>query len=263
LTSTVTWLGQAGFLIELPAPRILVDPFLSEYPARLYPPPREESLSTGIDWLLVTHEHLDHLDLEFLPVLVEGSPHVGVVLPAPLVPLLDGIVAPDRIHGVAPGDSVELGNGVVVDVLPAFHGVEVADAYSDGADRGGVRFVGYVIRTPAGAIYHSGDSIVTDELLASVQGARIDVALLPINGRDYFRESEGLVGNMNIAEAVRVAAAGGAHTLVPMHWDLFRGNTASPGDAVQEVVALRVPLHVLTLARMVPYNLPPRDEVPR
>src|SRR5207248_3269286 len=109
----LTWLGQAGFLIEAPAARILLDPFLSEHPARLYPPPRYESLATGIDWLLVTHEHLDHLDLDFVPVLAKRSPELRVVLPAPLSRLLDGHIEPDRISGVAPGDSLELAGGVV------------------------------------------------------------------------------------------------------------------------------------------------------
>jgi L-ascorbate 6-phosphate lactonase len=257
-TTSLTWLGQAGFLIELQSQRILLDPFLSEHPARLYPPPRHESLTTGIDWLFATHEHLDHLDLDFLTVLAERSPDVGVVLPAPLAPLLEGIIQRNQIRGVAPADTVELADGVVIEVVPAFHAVEVADGYSDGSARGGVRFVGYVIRTPSGAIYHSGDTIVNDELLTAVQSAEIDVALLPINGRDHFRESEGLVGNMNVREAVRVAAAAGAHTLIPMHWDLFRGNTASPGSAVDEVVALEAPLHVLTVSRMRPFYLPPR-----
>jgi len=259
LTETrLTWLGQASFLIELPTARILLDPFLSDHPARLYPPPQDESLTTGIDWLLATHEHLDHLDLDLLPVLVERSPTVRLVLPAPLVPLLEEIVAPDRIRGVGPGDSVGLGDGIVVDVVPAFHAVEASDGYSGGSTGDGARFVGYVIRTPSGAIYHSGDSIVTDELLAAVQAKEIDVALLPINGRDYFRESEGLVGNMDAREAVRVAVAAGAHTLVPMHWDLFRGNTVPPGSAVDAAVALGAQLHVLTVARMLPFSLPSR-----
>jgi L-ascorbate 6-phosphate lactonase len=258
LTVQLTWLGQAGLLIELPSTRILLDPFLSEHPARLYPPPRDESLTTGIGWLLVTHEHLDHLDLGFLPVLAERSPDVRVVLPAPLAPLVEGIVRPDRICGVAPGDSLELGDEVGVDVVPAFHAVAVADGYSDGSTGEGARFVGYVIRTPAGTIYHSGDSIVTDEQLAAVRAAEIDVAILPINGRDYFREAEGLVGNMDVGEAVRIAVAAGAHTLVPIHWDLFRGNTVPPGNAVEEAVALGAPLHVLTVCRMVPFSLPSR-----
>lgn len=259
--TSLLWLGQAGFLIEFPRLRILLDPFLSDHPARLYPPPRDESLATGVDWLLVTHEHLDHLDLDFLSVLAERSPGLQVGLPAPIAGLLEGIIEPERVRSVVPGDSLELGDGVSAKVLPAFHGVEVADGYSDGASGGTARFVGYVIRTSSGAIYHSGDSIVNGDLLTAVQAAEIDVALLPINGRDYFRESEGLVGNMNAGEAVRLAVAAGAHTLVPMHWDLFRGNTVSPAWAVEEVVALAAPLHVLTVARMVPFRLSLRSGI--
>jgi L-ascorbate metabolism protein UlaG (beta-lactamase superfamily) len=63
---------------------------------------------------------------------------------------------------------------------------------------------------------------------------------------------------MDVGEAVRIAVAAGAHTLVPIHWDLFRGNTVPPGNAVEEAVALGAPLHVLTVCRMVPFSLPSR-----
>ena len=51
----------------------MIDPFVSDYDARLYPPPRAEPLAENIDWLLVTHDHLDHLDVDVLPILAGRS----------------------------------------------------------------------------------------------------------------------------------------------------------------------------------------------
>ena len=62
----------------------------------------------------------------------------------------------------------------------------------------------------------------------------IEVALLPINGRDAEREARGIVGNMAAVEAVELALAIGASTLVPYHWDGFEGNTVPPETAVDE-----------------------------
>lgn len=256
MNPSLTWLGQAGFLVEILGLRILVDPFLSDHEERLFSPPAVEPYVDGIDWLLVTHEHLDHLDVDFLPVLVEGSPGVTVVLPAPIVEQAARVAPAAKTVGVQPGDAVELSAEVSLDVLPAYHGVEMADAYSDGRGEDGLaRFVGYIIRAPGLSIYHSGDTLVTDELRAALSPHAVDVALLPINGRDYYREGLGLIGNMNDREAVQLALENGVRLLVPMHWDLYRGNTVRPGDAVDQAVG-DSGLHVLVPSRFATLPLP-------
>jgi L-ascorbate metabolism protein UlaG (beta-lactamase superfamily) len=106
------------------------------------------------------------------------------------------------------------------------------DAYGDGSSLGaGPRFVGYVVGG-ASRLYHAGDTIVTDELLSALLPLDIEVALLPINGRDAERESRGIVGNMDASEAVELALEIGAATIVPYHWDGFSGNTVPPGSVV-------------------------------
>ena len=103
------------------------------------------------------------------------------------------------------------------------------------------------------AIYHAGDTIVTDALVAALAPLTIDVALLPVNGRTYYREREGLVGNMGTRDAVALATELGARVLVPIHWDLFEGNTEWPGRVVDDAVQAGAPLHVVTLGRGVPW----------
>jgi L-ascorbate metabolism protein UlaG (beta-lactamase superfamily) len=228
----LTWLGQAGFLLETHGLRIVVDPWVSPHELRLIPPPPTELVADRIDWLLVTHEHLDHLDLPFLPVLLGRSPSVRIVLPRPLVPLVDPLISRTRVIGVEPGDTLDL-DGLEVVATPAFHGVTMDDAYGDGsALDGSPRFVGYVLGGEA-RIYHAGDTILDDALLSAVRGLGIETALLPINGRDAERESRGIVGNMNAAEAVELALAAGARRLVPYHWDGFAGNIVPPGTATE------------------------------
>jgi L-ascorbate metabolism protein UlaG (beta-lactamase superfamily) len=258
VSAELTWLGQAGFRLGVEGLQVLIDPFLSEYEARLFPPPDPVPLATGVDFLLATHDHLDHLDTGFLPTLAEHSPGATVVLPTPHVGQVDALGCGLATIGVQPGDSLELSEHVRLDVLPAWHGFEVADGYTEGRGDDGLghaRFVGYVVRTPELSIYHSGDTIVTDELREALASAAVDVALLPINGRDYFREAVGLVGNMDAREAVKLSEEAGVRLLIPMHWDLFAGNTVRPGTAVDEA-AEGSTLHVLTVARFTPMPLP-------
>jgi L-ascorbate 6-phosphate lactonase len=252
----LTWLGQSGFALFNGGTRVLIDPFLSEDPLRTRAAPDPATVANGIDWLLVTHEHGDHLDTGFLKVLLQRSPALRVMLPRPLVGALDGLCPPERVHGVSLGERIELAPHVSLEVMPAFHAVEVADGYDNGA-RGGTspRFVGYLLSFGGLLIYHAGDTLVTAELIDALSGRFVDVALLPINGRDYFREEAGLVGNMNVREAVMLAERVGVSTLVPMHWDLIEGNTERPGAVLDEVVAGDGRVHVLALAPLLPYRL--------
>jgi L-ascorbate metabolism protein UlaG (beta-lactamase superfamily) len=247
----ITWLGQAGFRIEVEETVFVVDPWISEHEDRITPSAPLELAADDVDVLLVTHEHLDHLDLPFLPSLLERSPDARVVLPAAIASHVEGIVSESRLVLVEPGYAVDL-NGVELRVTPAFHGVSLDDAYGDGsAVDGRPRFVGYMLGSER-RIYHAGDSIVTDELIEALETLGIDVALLPINGRDAEREARGIIGNMDAGEAVELALRIGASTLVPYHWDAVAGNTVAPGTVVD---AADGRLHVLVPARFRPLVL--------
>jgi L-ascorbate metabolism protein UlaG (beta-lactamase superfamily) len=253
----LTWLGQAGFLLSANGEAVLVDPFLSPHKLRTYPPPGLEVLGRDVSWLLATHEHEDHLDLRSLPVLLERFPRLHVVLPSPLAPRVASLLASDRIHPVQPGDLVA-GREVSIRPVPACHGVTIKDGYSTGrrAPSDPTPFVGYLLEFPGLTIYHAGDTIVNQEVLDALQNRPIDVALLPVNGRDYFREAAGIVGNLSVEEAVQLAAQLRVRVLIPMHHDLVYGNTERAGAVADFADQLGVPIHVVNLARFTSLRLP-------
>ena len=105
----LTWLGQAGFRIELGGVCIVVDPWASPHELRLAPPPPWAVVAEGIDWVLVTHEHLDHLDPPVLRLAVERSPTARVVIPGAIAPKRLGTTTwrrPAARSAVAPGATV-------------------------------------------------------------------------------------------------------------------------------------------------------------
>jgi L-ascorbate 6-phosphate lactonase len=227
----VTWLGQAGFRLDLGGSSLVVDPWVSPHENRLIPAPPPDLAADGATGLLITHEHFDHLDLDFLPAFLQHAPTATVVVPEALAGLVEEVVPKSQIVTVNPQDVVEVG-GIEIDVVPAIHGVTMDDAYGDGSSLGeGPRFVGYVFRgTPS--VYVAGDTIVTDDVANALSRLEIDVAMLPINGRDAEREAQGIVGNMDAGEAVELALAIGATRLIPYHWDGYAGNTVQPGTVV-------------------------------
>jgi len=69
------WLGHAGLLIEMRGKRLLVDPVFSQRPSptqlagpnkRFHPPPFDIQNLPAIDYILITHNHYDHLDYDFI-----------------------------------------------------------------------------------------------------------------------------------------------------------------------------------------------------
>lgn len=251
----LTWLGQAGFVLELGRSRVLIDPFLSDYESRRYPAGLAASELGQVDWLLSTHEHLDHFDVAWIPALLEHSPHLRVVAPSAMKQLAASVAGAERLTLVEPGHTLELAEGCSLEVVPAAHGVTVEAGYTDGSGPEGVQFVGYILRTATLGVYHSGDTLVTDAVLGALEGRSIDIALLPINGRSYFRERVGLVGNMSAREAVGLANRLGCRIVVPMHWDMFEGNTERPGAFVDEVDDLTARFHTVIPTRFAPIAL--------
>jgi L-ascorbate 6-phosphate lactonase len=248
------WLGQAGFVIEAAGVSVVVDPWLSSYELRLAPAPEAEDLPQTINRVLVTHGHGDHLDLPAITAICARRPALRVVVPAPLASLVSQHVPSARVDAVQPGDRL-IDEGLEIDVVPAWHGVTVADGYSSGPPGRPTPHVGYVMRIAGTAIYHSGDTIASAALIEVLRPMGVDVALLPINGRDFFREEAGILGNMDVAEAVRVAHAIGAGILIPMHHDMVRGNTTAVGAVADAVSQLDLPIVVVAPSRHLPIAL--------
>jgi L-ascorbate 6-phosphate lactonase len=253
MTPVLTWLGQAGFLVEYGDTRLLIDPFFGEHEARTFPPPPLDTFGARIDRYLITHQHLDHLDPVSLRAVAERSPDVIAIAPEPLRDMVEGL----PFEGVRPGERLDLPGAAALQVVRAVHALHPEDGYSEGGDP--PRFVGYVLEIEGMSIYHAGDTIADDRVLAGLEGVNVDVALVPVNGRDYFREQRDLAGNMDARDAVELATHVGASILVPIHWDLFRGNTERAGAAADAAAEAGLPVHVMTLSRERPWavTLPP------
>jgi L-ascorbate 6-phosphate lactonase len=235
MTILLTWIGQAGFLLGTPATRLALDPFLSDHPDRLYPAPVTVDDLAGSELVLASHQHLDHLDVPALADLLELDERVRVVVPAPAVADAAAAGLPaGRLVGAAPGRPLVAGD-VTVHPVPALHGVHVADAYHHGlpGDGDAVRYLGYVLDTPAGRLYHAGDTLRWPGQAELLARHRVEVALLPVNGRDAEREARDIVGNLDPGEALALARDAGVGTVVPMHYDLMDGNLGDPGECLR------------------------------
>jgi L-ascorbate metabolism protein UlaG (beta-lactamase superfamily) len=74
-------------------------------------------------------------------------------------------------------------------------------------------------------IYHSGDCIPFDGQTELLRSLDIDLALLPINGRDEIRSNKGIPGNFTIDEAIRLCLDADIGHLLCHHFEMFEFNT--------------------------------------
>ncbi len=250
------WLGQSGFRLRDPSggPVLFVDPFLSPHQGRTWEAPiSPEEMGRQADVILCTHEHLDHFDQPALKAAAGVSDsHFSLVVPEPIADQAVRLGLPDdRVTGAQPGQSLDI-RGASIHVVPARHGVNVSDAYTFGEQlsHGLVRYLGYVVELGGVRAYHAGDCIPYTAQAETVGVFHPHLALLPINGRDFYRETEeNLVGNMDFREAARLAVDLGVQALIPMHWELFPPNRGFPGDLAAYVAQFCPQLTVLTFGR--------------
>lgn len=256
---TLTWLGQAGFLLRSDSATVLVDGFLSPHPRRVVPPPVDPATLTGVDAILCTHEHRDHFDANTVLAVSKASPDAVIVVPEPIVDQVYELgIDKARVIGARDGQRVP-GLPFAIDPIPSEHGVNVSDAYDFGRSTpdSPARYLGYVIELGGARVYHSGDTTWWTGQEDAIRALGAHVALLPINGRDPVREEGNLVGNLDHREAALLADRAGVDLLVPMHWDMMVNNPGFPDHLVRVVHHLNLDLNLLVPRRMRPFHYTP------
>lgn len=155
----VIWLGHSGYFIQLNGKRILVDPVLR---------PRASPVSFGgsafagttpytpedippVDYLLISHDHYDHLDYSTVLGLKDktGAVITGLGIGEDFV---SWGYPEDKIHELDWNESWKTDSGLTFYSIPARH-------YSGRALSGNkTLWTGFVIETPVHRLLLSGDS---------------------------------------------------------------------------------------------------------
>jgi L-ascorbate 6-phosphate lactonase len=230
-------LGQVGVAIKGPTGVIYVDPYLTDSDGeggslpRTFPPPIAPAAVTNASAVLLTHVHIDHTDPDTVLPLSEASPEARFVAPfTSRDTLVDAGLEESRILVPEVGDQLEV-SGATVTAVPSAHTELEYDA------RRGYPYLGYVIEWNGVTVYHAGDTVIYDGMVETLSSWDIDVAFVPINGRDYFRTGRGIIGNTGFREAAELTEVLDVGLLVPTHYDLIAGNTADPGHFVSHLYA--------------------------
>ena len=191
-----------------------------------------------IDVVTSSHNHTDHLDGETLIPLLAANPALTVIVSrANLAFAAERLQIPsERLTPIqADGDPLTVGS-FTFRAIPSAHETLEVD------ENGDHKTIGYLITVAGQTIYHSGDACLYEGLVERLGVYKIDIALLPINGRDPRR---GVAGNFTAAEAVQLGQAIQAGLIVPCHYDMFEFNTVSPENFIRYAEESKVAYRVL------------------
>lgn len=218
------WLGQAGFAFRTAAGRrVYLDPYLSDACERLHgfkrlSLPAIRAHEVEADWVILTHEHTDHLDPDAIPEIAQRNPLCRFAGPSGCVAGLEQAgVTVDRRVILEPNRRYDFGD-LVVHTVPADHGDLSPTALALILDFGGVRAMA------------TGDSSWRPKLFKPLYDLKPDVVMPAINGG---------FGNMNHIDAAMLVAVVQPRLAIPCHfWTLAEQGAGDPGGFINACARL-------------------------
>ena len=215
----VTFLGHSSFLLEAGGGRVLVDPVFSNWlilVRRLRHPGVLPGNMPDVDWVLITHAHMDHLDRRSLRLVISRTRELTGRAPGVILPRNTA----DIVRDLGFSQIVELerwqtfhAGAFRVTHTPARHwGARLLHDNHRG-------FGGYMLQGAGHSVYHSGDTAYFEGFREIGRRLHPRLALLPIGAYspDSFRgvhtsPEDALQGFLDL----------GADTMVPMHYGTFK-----------------------------------------
>lgn len=223
----VTFWGHACCYLDVGGFGIVMDPVFETTAGvrrrRVGAPPRESYAGARV--VLISHAHVDHLSPETLATFPPGT---VVLCPPSVVERIDKLGFEVRV--MKPGEAYLYPGGRVIAVA-AHHGGGRwgLRASSDG------RALGWVIETPRGTVFCSGDTNYFEGFAEVGNTYHPDVAILNVNG------------HLQSTDAVSAALDTRARFVIPVHYGaygwLFLDERKSPRDQ-EEMTRLLGPLLV-------------------
>lgn len=189
----------------------------------------------NIDAVLATHDHNDHIDVNVAAAVLKNcSKDVPFVGPQACVDKWIGWGVPsERCIVVKPGDTVQIKDITIV-ALESFDRTALITEPPKGDIRGkmpvdmDIKAVNYLIKTPGGNLYHSGDSHYSNFYAKHGNEYKIDVAL-----GSYGENPRGITDKMTSVDILRMAEALKTKVVIPFHHDIWSNFQADTKEILE------------------------------
>jgi L-ascorbate 6-phosphate lactonase len=190
---------------------------------------------TKINAVLSTHDHNDHMDINVCAAVLNNcKPDIPFIGPKAVVKKLVGWGVPEkRCILVKPGDVIKI-NDIEIAAVESFDRTALITAPPEG-DLHGIpldfmddKAVNYIIKTPGGTIYHSGDSHYSNYFAKHGNNYSIDVAL-----GSYGENPRGITDKLTSSDILRMAEALKTKVIIPIHYDIWTNFQSDPNEILQ------------------------------
>lgn len=201
----VDFIGHSALLVELDGIRLLTDPVTRARvgPLRRVEPVPDRHRLAGVDAVLISHLHWDHLDV---PSLRDLPKRTRIIVPAGAGPWMRQ-VGFEEVLEIAAGESIDVG-GVEVAAVEALHsGFRPPLGPTAPA-------IGYVVRGSR-SVYFAGDTDLAESMWSL---GDIDLALIPVWGWGPTLGRGLHLDPLKAAESLRRIRPRAA---VPIHWGTY------------------------------------------
>ena len=216
----VTWVGHATLLVQMSGSAFLTDPIWSDTAgpaglgaARYDEPGLPIDALPAIDFVLVSHNHYDHLDLRSLAWISEDHPGARFFVPLGNAALLQD-AGVSNVEELDWGETRQVG-AVTVHCLPAQHWSQRGIA-----DTRKALWSSWAVTSPERRFYFGGDTGLFEgfEVIGRHLGP-FDLSAVPIGA--YEPKAMMFFAHMNPEEAVEAAIATRARRMLGMHFGTF------------------------------------------
>jgi L-ascorbate metabolism protein UlaG (beta-lactamase superfamily) len=227
----ILWLGHASFLIRLAGKVFIIDPilfspsFLMKRQAAL--PIATEAL-VNIDYLLISHDHRDHVDKKSLQLIYKQNPNIKVATALNMKPLLNEFLPKAPIQEAGWYQQYTIVDDVVkLYFLPTRHW-----GRRNLTDTNKRLWGAFLLRTATHTVYFGGDSGY-DAHFKEVNElfGKIDYALLGIGAYkpEWFMQSS----HTSPEKALQAAQDLQCSQMMPMHYGTFDLSDEFMDEALQ------------------------------
>ncbi|MEN8143475.1 MAG: metal-dependent hydrolase [Gemmatimonadota bacterium] len=218
----VVFHGHATFEVELDdGTRLLIDPFFTGNPAATVGP---EHFDDGLDFLLLTHGHMDHVADAWDIIDRTGC---KVISSVELCTYVSDVLGHGETHPMSIGGGFGFPFGRV-EMTAALHGGRLDAPGGEGYT---CPPAGFLLEVESAGLYFAGDTGLTREM--ELLRGRVDVAMLPIG--DNF--------TMGPRDAVRAVEMIEPDIVVPFHyntWDVIRQDPDEFAGLVGDAAKVRI-----------------------
>ena len=212
------WLGGMGYVIKSKNHTIGLDIYLSDSCRnekgdfkRLIPPPIKPQ-ELKLDFLIATHDHGDHYDIDSIPLLINEETNTLLIGPGSVIEASKKINVNESKLIKLNRNEIKSFSDITFTAVFADHGEYSKDC------------IGIIINISKKSIYFTSDTCYRPDLLELIPlKDAIDVLIVPINGK---------FGNPDSKDASYITAWVKPKIVIPSHFWLFKEHGGDPGQFV-------------------------------